>query len=173
MSEVKVLDLKAKEFKANGKTYYIEDTLTIIRWKKWLKLQHKLGWGMTFEDIQKEFRKIYDVCNKPIPEPGMACILAYNAMIKVKDVQDESFVPEIIQMCALFMNTKDEDRGVITEAMIREKQTDWEKEAISMNSFFLFALSSIPNFIPVYKAITQDIFQKTGMATEGENGPLN
>lgn len=158
MSEVKILDPNCKEFEANGKTYYKEDTLTIVRWKMWLKLQHKLGWGMSFEEIIKQFRNIYDVCNKPSPEPGMACILAYNAMMKVKNVQDDNYVPEIIQMCALFINTKDEDRGTINEAMIREKEADWIKEGISMNSFFLFALGSIPNFIPIYKAITQDTF---------------
>ena len=161
MSEVKVLDPKVKEFHANGKTYYIEDTFAIVRWKMWLKIQHKLGWGMTFEDIIKQFRAIYDVCNKPTPEPGMACILAYNAMMKVANVQDDAYVPEIIQMCALFMNTKDEDRGTINEAMIREKEADWIKEGISMNSFFLFALASIPNFTPIFKAITQDTFLKT------------
>lgn len=173
MPEVKILDPKAKEFTANGKTYYIEDTFPIVRWKWWLKLQHKLGWGMTFEDIIKQFRAIYDVCNKPTPEPGMACILAYNAMIKVNDVQDENYVPEIIQMCALFMNTKDEDRTIINEAMIREKEKDWIKEGISMQSFFQFALASIPNFIPIYKEISQGTFLKNRTETEEESALVN
>lgn len=159
MPQIRTLDLKQKSFKGiSGTEYFIEDNLAVKRWRKYLKLQNKLGWGVTFEELFNKVKQAFQLLDESKPRPVSAGTILYNIMERVKEVEDESHVPEIIQMCALFMNTKDEDRTDISEQMIKAKEEDWSD--ISVQSFFLYALSTIPNFIPIYNSITQNTFRQ-------------
>ncbi len=156
---IRTLDLKQKTFKGkSGTDYFIEDNLAVKRWRKYLKLQNKLGWGISFEELFEKVKQAFMLLDESKPRPVSAGTILYNIMERVKEVEDDSHVPEIIQMCALFMNTKDENREDITEQQIKEKMEDWSD--ISVQSFFLFALSTIPNFIPIYNSITQNTFRQ-------------
>lgn len=166
-NEIKTIDPTQTSFEANGKTYYRE-TMTVARWRVWLKLHVKLGYGLTFDELFHKFKQIYTVCNKSEPEPGMACVLSYNTMERIKDIGGDERIPETLAICALFWNQKDEDRSIITDEMIAEKVKDWEAEAIDAGFFLTYALSTIPNFIPIYKSISQNTSQKTEQEKESE-----
>ena len=165
--EIKTIDPTQTSFEANGKTYYRE-TMSVSRWRLWLKLHVKLGYALTFDELFGKFKQIYNCCNKPEPEPGMACVLAYNTMERIKDVGGDERIPETLAICALFWNTKDEDRSTITDEMIADKVRDWEAEAIDAGFFLTYALSTIPNFIPIYKSISQNTSEKMEEQKESE-----
>lgn len=160
MRELKKINFEDKKFTANGNVYYIEQSLTQDRWKEWRKLQVELAYDMTYDILFEKLKLAYTHLNKPHPEPADCAVILHNIMYGLKGAMEEKRTPLVLQLCSLFMNTADEDRTVITEQMIDKKTEDWRIEGIDMNSFFLFALNSIPNFIPSYNSIIQSILQK-------------
>lgn len=160
-NQLKVIDFSQKKFVANGKEYFIEENLSYERWIMWRKLQVQIGYDITFDVLFSKIKEAYLYLNKPTPEPVSAGVILYNIMEGVKMISDDKQIPLVIRLCALFVNTKDEDRATITEAIIEEKKDDWVKEGISMNSFFALAISSIPSFLENYEVIIQNTSQQT------------
>lgn len=153
--QLKELSFKDKKFEANGKTYFIEQLISYDRWLLWRKLQMSLMFGKDGAGVFAEFKKIYDALNHKDSKVADAIIIAYNAMDSIKGFDDR--IPQVCQLCALFINTADEDRSSITDAQIQQKVDDWKAEGISMNSFFLLAIYLIPNFQTIYEKIIQNI----------------
>jgi len=151
--EIKKIDFTKGSFLANGKEYFIETKISTRRWISWRQLQAEVGFGVQFDTIFANIKKAYELLNQRDQKPMDAGVILYNILHGIKKVMDDE-VPEVISMCALFMNTKDEDRRTITEAQVREKLNDWQEEGIDMNSFFAFAINSIPGYIESYKQIT-------------------
>ncbi len=158
MSKLKELDPKEKTFTANSKTYEIEESFSYARWMEYEKLQIELSYGVTFQALFHNLKEVWEELQQM--HFGKACVLVYNMMAGVKNKLDDRIHPAL-RMCALFINTKDEDRRIITEEMIKVKMADWEAEGISVNSFFALAIGFIPNFISAYKEVTQDTFLST------------
>lgn len=158
MGETKLLQLKPEttQFTANGKEFVKEGTISITRWKLFLKLQIKFALGQTPEELIGELRKIYEAGNSR--RDGDVCMLARDAMTGVAMII-EGRQPVMLEICALFINRPDENRKVITQDMIDQKIADWEEEGIDVVSFFQFALSSIPGLLAIYNAITQGTSQ--------------
>jgi hypothetical protein len=147
-----VLTPDMKQFTANGVEYFIESSISERRWINYQQLQIELAFSLTFEEMFKMLREAYDLLNKQ--KFADAAVRIYNLMESIKKVAEQD-IPPIIAMCALFINTADEDRRIITKEMIEKKRQDWFEEGIDMNSFFLFAINSIPGFIHVYKEISR------------------
>lgn len=146
-----------ERFEANGKTYLIEERISTQRWKAWRKIQVPLMFGVTIDVVFKRIKEAYTLLNKKESEIIEAGIILHNLMTTIKDIDDESRVPDVVQLCALFINTPEEDRRTISESQIREKCRDWEDAGVDIQSFFLFAINSIPNFQPLYEQLTQNI----------------
>lgn len=161
MNELKELDFKDKSFTANGKTYFIEQSVSYHRWIEWRKLQPQLAFDSDFGTIFANVKRAYDLMNQRDQKPLDAGNVLYNILHGIKDAMDDKHIPLVMRLCALFMNTQDEDRRVFSEELMQIKFDDWVAEGISMQSFFLFAISSIPNFLPNYEAITQSILDST------------
>ncbi len=155
--EIKKIDFTKGSFHANGKEYFIETKISTRRWIQWRRLQAEVGYGVQFDTIFENLHKAYGLLNQT--KFADASVILYNIMHGIKKVMDDE-IPEVINMCALFMNTKDEDRRTITEAQVREKLNDWQEEGIDMNSFFAFAINSIPGYIESYKQITPSTSRK-------------
>jgi hypothetical protein len=155
MSKLKELDPKEKTFMANGKNYEIEESFSYDRWMQYEKLQIELSYGVTFQSLFQNLRTLWDELEQT--NFAMSAVLCHNMMTGIKNKLDERIHPAL-RMCALFINTADEDRRTITEEQIKVKLDDWEKEGISVNSFFAIAIGFIPNFINAYKQVTQDTF---------------
>lgn len=158
MAELKKINFSDRKFEANGKTYLIEQSINYERWKAYRKIQVELGYDISFDNLFGKIREAWDCLNKSAPEPLSAGVILYNIMNGMHTAMDDKNTPLVLKMCALFMNTQDEDRTIITEEMYAAKAEDWKE--IDMQSFFLFAISSIPNFMPNYESITQDISAK-------------
>lgn len=159
-TELKKIDFAQKEFTANGKTYFIESSYSYDRYRMWKKLQVEIGFGSTFTELFDSLIRIYSHCNKPQPEPVDAGMIAYNQAHAIKNAMNDRYIEPVMQMCALFMNTKDEDRRYITLQQIQDKVNDWNEEGIDMDSFFTFAISLIPNFLKHFASITPDTLEE-------------
>lgn len=160
MGQLKEIKFDELKFTANNKEYFIEQSVSYSRWIEWRRIQPQLGFDCDFGTMQQQLRKAYDFLNQRDQKPLDAGNIIYNLMSGIASAMDDKHIPLVMRLCALFMNTLDEDRVTFSDELVRIKVDDWNKEGISMNSFFLFAISSIPNFLPSYESITRDISQE-------------
>lgn len=147
---LKQLDRTAKSFMANGTQYFIEDSLSIDRWIKQQEIQIELGFGVQYEEMQRNWASIHALANKS--QFADIVILAYNMVNGVSKVYER--IPTILKYCALFINTQDEDRGIITDDMIAKKVEDWRLEGMGIDGFLAFSLSKVRGLAEDFKNAT-------------------
>ncbi len=155
ITELKVPDF-TKEFPANGKIYKAEELISFSRWNEYELIQVQLNNGMSLRDCFETYKTLWSAANDS--RFGDVCVIVHNLMSSIKDL--EKRIPFALQMAALFINEKDEDRGVITKEMIKTKIEDWDIEGYAINPFFNYAITFIPGFIPAYEENTNGISLK-------------
>lgn len=126
-------------FMANGVQYFIEDQISIDRWIKLQDLQIELGFGVEFEEMQQKWFSVIDMGNKQ--RFSDIVITAHNMVNGISKVY--SRIPQILKFCALFINSKDEDRGIITDDMIEQKVNNWKAEGLGIDGFLEFSLLKV------------------------------
>lgn len=126
-------DIDSKQITANGNTYYLESELSIERFIAFQKLEVELAYQTGFAGVMKALDRAKVFLNKTD---------FVSASVEITNIQDvmrksdkDKRIPSI-DICSLFLNTKDEDRRWITDQMLEEKQKDFEAEGIPV-SFFL------------------------------------
>lgn len=150
MAEVKTLDLfKINSFEANGHKYHVSSGISLNRYREYEKLEPKLTFGLSFDDIYKSLNKLYDLLNKQ--KFADCAIIAHNLMSGIKDIESEKREHPALLMAALVINRDGEDAGIYDEKLQLEKINDWRKEGFDVLPFFTFALSSIQGFAQEYK----------------------
>lgn len=137
-------------FEANGKTYHIEDTLSIERWIFMNELTIELGFGVEFQEMQKQWLNVLELADKM--QFGKIVISAHNMVNGISKVYSRK--PMILKFCALFMNTEHEDRGIITEEQISIKIDDWTKEGLGIDGFFVFSLLKVKGLAENFQNVT-------------------
>lgn len=152
---LKPIDFTKKVLPANGKTYYIEESISYGRWKEYRKHTITLPLDMGFDTLFNHLLDGYNKLNKKEPDILGCGIVLHNLMNGIKNIMDEKNIPVVLKMCALFINEENEDRSVITEQMIESKVADWAAEGYDMGSFFTLAVSLIPDFLKNYDQLTQ------------------
>lgn len=138
--ELKNIDNNAKSFEANGKTYIVEiGKLSIERYIIFQKLEVELPYNGGFAGVMKSHKKVKEHLNK---------IELYDAIVELDNIDNclkkadkDKRVPAI-DICSLFLNTKDEDRRYMSNELLAEKQEDFEKEGIP-SDFFLHLASEL------------------------------
>lgn len=152
--ELRVIDFsKEKSFKANGKEYFVESGLSFDRFLMYQMLQVDCGYGVSFSMFFDGLKKSFDLLNKL--KLAEAAVQISNLMAGIAQVEERK-IP-VLQMCALFINTKDEDRRIITNDMVDAKIRDWTEEGLDIRPFFPLALSSIQNFSNAWQEISRNI----------------
>jgi hypothetical protein len=151
--ELKKLPIEAGRFEANGKNYVIETGFSIERYSMYQKLQLEAGFGITFEEMVKNWEKVESYANA-LRFVDIA-VTAHNMKRGVSKIAERE--PVLLKMCALFINHEDEDRRTITDDQIAEKLVDWQTEGFDVKDFFTLALNTINGFIDAWKKITQTI----------------
>lgn len=164
-SQVKFIDLEKGVFTANGNTYTIEGDLTIERYAEFQILERELALGISAKDLYSKLNELFTMVNS-MQFADSAVML--NDLIRGQHKLQER-EPTVLRICALFMNTPDEDRSVITNDMITKKIADWKAEGIAMQSFFAVASSSVNGFIEIYQRVTRII---SGLEKPGRAGNL-
>lgn len=158
MKELKRINFETGKFTANGKTYTIEGALSIERYAELQILEKELAYGFTVKDIFNKLKQLWDFLNKL--KFAEAAVLVRDLMAGATRVAERT--PTTLKICALFINTDDEDRGTITQEMINKKIEDWKAEGIDMRDFFQVASSSINGFLEVYQNVTRIISAQEG-----------
>lgn len=157
-NQLKQLDPNALSFVANGKIYLIEKELSADRWVKQNELETEMGFGMTYKELKSSLVKIYNLSNENGGRIGDIGRLSYDAVNGISKMLDKH--PQILKFCALFMNTPDEDRKVISDDLIEQKCEDFRKEGFAINGFFAFALSFNSGLAEDYKSRTQSVLKE-------------
>ena len=152
MKELKSLDPQARFFDANGTTYYIETKLSIERYAEFQILEKEAGFGVTFESFYGKVAEAYQ--DLQTLKAADACVKLHNVLTNCADLERKQ--PTLLKICALFMNTKDEDRATIDDDRITEKIEDWSKE-YDLQGFFQIALNTVSGFFKIYADMHQII----------------
>jgi hypothetical protein len=161
--ELKVIDFsKEKSFTANGKEYFVETGLSFDRFLMYQMLQIECGYDVSFSTMFDNLKKAYGLLDKL--KLADAAVILNNLMHGISKVEDRK-IP-VLQMCALFINTKDENRKEITNDMVDAKIKDWTEEGLDIRPFFPLALSSIQNFSNAWQEISRNISQQERVSTK-------
>lgn len=158
MNELKRIDFEKGKFTANGKDYTIEGALSIERYAELQILEKELAYGFTVKEIFNKLKQLWDFLNKL--KFAEAAVLVRDLMAGATRVGERT--PTTLKICALFINTENEDRGTITQELINTKIADWKAEGMDMRDFFQVASSSINGFLEVYQAVTRIISAQEG-----------
>lgn len=158
MNELKRIDFEKGKFEANGQTYTIEGALSIERYAELQILEKELAYGFTVKQIFDKLKLLWDYLNKL--KFAEAAVLVRDLMAGATRVAERT--PTTLKICALFINTDDEDRTTINQEMINKKIEDWKAEGIDMRDFFQVASSSINGFLEVYQSVTRIISAQDG-----------
>jgi hypothetical protein len=170
MNELKRLDFSKDTFVANGVTYHIEKGMSTVRFCEYQILEKEAAFGMDFMKmftLLGEIRSAYNECR------------FVDGSVKLDNLQRgvaqiHTRTPSVLKMCALFINTVDEDRKVITDEVINKKIEDWNE--YDVRDFFTLALNGVSGFIDVYTNFSRIISAQDTTklkSKEGANQNLN
>lgn len=160
--KLKKLDPTQRSFVANGKTYYIETSLSIERFHQYQIYEKEAGFSITFNSMVDTLKEAYQDLNRM--KAADAAVKINNLIAGLANVEEKEHV--LLKMCALYMNTEDEDRGEINEDIISRKIKDWGAE-YEVEGFFTLALNTVSGFFKHYNEMRQIISD-----VEAERGQL-
>lgn len=163
MKELKRLDLSKQSFEANGTTYYIESGLSIERFCEYQILEKEAGFGLSFKKIFDNLKDLHKLMNEV--KFVEAAVKLDNLMRGVAKLEERE--PTLLKMCALFINTEDEDRTTINNDMIVKKIEDWKQE-YDVRDFFRLALNTVDGFLEIYANATRIISGEKGKSSSKE-----
>ena len=155
---LKRIDLNTGIFEANGTRYTIEGALTIERYAELQILEKELGFGLTFKAMFEKLQQAYNLLNKQ--KPADAAVLLNDMLRGMARLQERE--PLVLKICALFMNTDDEDRSSFSADVYNRKIADWKAEKLDMRDFFTVASNSVNGFIEIYRTVTRIISGQPG-----------
>lgn len=150
--ELKRLDMSAQSFEANGTTYYIESGMSIERFCEYQILEKEAGFGISFRKMFENLKALHALMNNV--KFVEAAVMLDNMMTGVAKMEEKE--PTMLKICALFINTKEEDRSIINNDMIVKKIEDWKKE-YDVRDFFTLALNTVDGFLEIYANATRII----------------
>lgn len=152
---IKRIDIQSGKFEANGRTYYIQENLSLRRYTEYLKLSNEISFGVTFNEIYQTLNKIWKACstgNDILAAINTCRELSYNQINAVVDFASREH-PTILRFCALFINAEDEDLAKYDDRIVDQKINDWIEEGLDIQDFFYLAARYNPEFIVAFKEL--------------------
>lgn len=153
--EIKELPDGTTQFTANGQEYFVESKLSLDRYRDFQKMELHISFQQGFNGMFNTLKEIYEKAQKGLLAD--VAVLAHNAMQGVIDIEKRR--DACFYMCALFINTKDEDRRTITNEQVDAKIKDWTEEGLDTRFFLQCAASLVNGFIPIYEQIFQSTLE--------------
>lgn len=152
---LKKLDPTKTEFEANGKIYKIETSLSIERFCEFQILEKEFAYSMDFKKMFNELLELREMMNKlKFVDSAVKLENIVKGIVKIEQKE-----PTALKICALFINTEDEDRSIITEDMISNKIRDWKIEGYEVQGFFMLALNTVNGFTDIYNEMLKRLGQ--------------
>lgn len=161
MGLLKKLEPDCQTFQCDGRTFYIEDTLSFNRYEKLREYSLEFGFSATVPDVFNRLNSAWKLLNET--KLGDAAVMLHNIMNGIQKIEKKSDVA--FRVCALFVNEKEEDSTVWDEAIEKNKIECWSKE-YDVTGFFLLASAKVPGWLSVYSNVIQGILK--GAETENE-----
>lgn len=153
-NQLKELNIDIGHFTGrSGKEYYISKTLNVTRYRKLEEFEIEFGYTATFIEIFNNIKKAWELLNSV--KLAEAAILLHNIMKGITILEKKDSVT--LRICALFINSQDEDITNYDEILMKEKIEDWKDYNIT--PFFHLAASLVPAWLPAYKVVLNDISQ--------------
>jgi len=152
--DLKTIDLKTKEFMANGNKYYICDKISISRFVEYEKLLPRLTFGLNFNEMFANIKTAYESLNKQ--QFANSAVILHNIMNSISSVDEETRVHPSLLMAALVINKEGEDIRFFDERISLDKIKDWQEEGLDMMGFTLLSLNSIEGFKQTLIKFTQE-----------------
>lgn len=165
MSNLKHIDFSKSVLPANGKEYLIEKGMSGKRYTIFEELQSKIGWGVDFDTMLAKVKMAFEYLNKS--KPADAAVILYNMIEMISEKLQKRMLPTL-QLCTLFINTKDEDRRTWSEALAEEKINDWNEEGYDINDFFVLALNMVPGLVIYLNETSQTISEQKTTKEKGK-----
>ncbi len=164
MKELISITPDSKSFVANGTEYFIERTISSDRYREYMDIEIQLGFGYNAYDLFQQIKEAYSVIgDNPITSltPNHIVqfqVTLYRLMEGVGKVADREL--EVLRLCALFINTKDEDRRYYSKDIEEKKIHDWKEAGIDVSSFFLLASTFSESIQRLYKLSSESFSQE-------------
>lgn len=153
--ELKQIPAGSITFECAGKKFKVDKSLSFNRFEKLKEFSIEFGYSQDIKSIMIGLRKAWDFINQS--KFADTAVQLHNLMTSIVNLEQKRDVQ--LRIAALFINEENEDTTVYDENLINEKISLWAKE-FDVNFFFLFAISVVPHFMPVYKVITRDFSLK-------------
>lgn len=146
---IKHIDVTANSFEANGNKYLILGSIPVARFQKFEALQAQLAWGVEFESMYTNIRKVYDLLNKV--KFAEAAVTANNMLEAVARPLEGREHP-MLMLCTVFIVRENEDLSRWDETNASEKIADWKADCYAVEDFFGLAFNSVRGLSAVYLA---------------------
>ena len=138
MKELKTPNLNdSASFEANGKTYHIEQRISVDRKMRVDAIVMELAAGVRPAEQFNHLKRMYDKVNAG--KIADVAVDLYKLMEGLKAWQDRK--DPILELCAMYINHTDEDRRTISDEQIKAKIADWREAGIDYSFFSLVAHS--------------------------------
>lgn len=155
-TKLKKLTLSETEFVANGKLYFIEPEISAARFQRMQELEIELGFSLSYDKMFKGLKESYELLNKQ--KFADAAVFLHNLMTSIGKLEEKKTY--IMEYCAMFINSADEDRRVVDEKIIEQKMKDWEEEGMDYHSFFTLAVNMVHGLKENYLKFIHDTSQE-------------
>lgn len=138
-----------KKFTAGGHTYFVEDSLSLERYKAFQRMELELGYGLSFSSLHEKISTAYGLLNEN--KLADAAVLLYSVMEGAVNLSEKK--PIGLWVSTLFVNRSDEDRTTWSKTIAEEKLEHWKD--IEANFFLIVALSKVSNFTNSLREISK------------------
>jgi hypothetical protein len=151
MDILRTIDLNEQFFICQSRKFFIQESLSFVRYRELQKLNLEFGFSSTFVDIFENVKKAMDLMNKV--QFVDAAVTLHNILTGIKSYDDKNDVA--LRMCALFINEEGEDVTSFDEGKVKEKIECWSKE-LDVLPFFQLAANLVPGWISASEIISPD-----------------
>lgn len=151
--EPKLIDINSGKIPVGNRILYIQGNLSSIRYVEYLKRLPRLTFRVTFEGMYDTLSKIYMAAssgNDMIYAIQQARELSMNQLDAIKRFDDNE-IPDIIDLCCLFLNWEGEDISQFDHAIHEAKKQELTREGYDISSFFHLAGNLIEKFPAAYQ----------------------
>jgi len=156
VNEVVVIPTGATKFEANGKTYYLQTTLSMGRYQHFKRMEVEMGFNLNFRTIADKLIGAYNAAND---SRFADTVVALKQTLDGITLFNENRYGIAQYVSTLFINTLEEDKSKWDKALAESKLKDWEN--IDSGFFLSFALAQVRSFPEKLEEITRMI-QKAG-----------
>lgn len=160
---MKRIDLTEGYFVADGRKFYVTETLSIDRFIQYEKLQNSMGFNLSFHEVFKHIKDAYGLINSNKLVDGG--IKLYNLMNGIAERMENKLHPAL-ELCGLFIIEEGEETNSYDSTVMKSKIDAWRKEGYAMQDFFTLAVSLVENFSEDYRDFTEGISRVVELTEE-------